>query len=164
MKANKRRDTKPERQLRSALHRRGWRFRVDHRVRLGRLSGRPDIVFLRHRVAVYVDGCFWHRCPIHATSPRANASFWTEKLDANVARDERMTALLKDAGWRVLRIWEHVPVAEAVQAVEQVLAGAHDSAASAPRASTPNTADQPPCWLDADSADDGAPGGPRIGS
>ena len=79
MQANRRRDTGPERALRSELHRRGLRFRVDHPVRTGGHTVRPDIVFSRARVAVYVDGCFWHSCPLHATLPKSNAAYWTPK-------------------------------------------------------------------------------------
>ena len=108
MKANRRRDTGPERRLRSELHRRGLRFRVDYPTGVPGVRSRPDIIFTRKRLAVYVDGCFWHRCPIHGTAPKANESFWAQKLDANVTRDRRVTAALETAGWRVLRIWEHV--------------------------------------------------------
>lgn len=124
MKANRRKDTLPEIRLRSALHRRGWRFRVDYRLKLDGGSVRPDVVFRRERVAVYVDGCFWHSCPHHGTKPRANASFWAEKLSANAARDRRATGLLKSAGWQVVRLWEHVPTDEAVRRVERALRSA----------------------------------------
>jgi len=121
MKANRRRDTKPERRLRSALYSRGLRFRVDHRIDLAGARARPDIVFPRQRIAIYVDGCFWHRCPVHGTAPNANEAFWRAKLDANVARDLRTTAALEASGWRVLRIWEHVSVEEATERVVDVL-------------------------------------------
>lgn len=78
----------------------GWR-RHQH------LVGHPDFVFRRHRVAVFVDGCFWHCCPIHQTWPKNNARFWREKLTANRVRDQRVTQTLKQQKWRVLRIWEH---------------------------------------------------------
>jgi DNA mismatch endonuclease (patch repair protein) len=68
---------------------------------------RPDFVFPRLRLAVFVDGCFWHACPVHATRPRSNAAFWRRKLAANKARDRRVNRTLRAAGWRVLRIWEH---------------------------------------------------------
>ena len=68
---------------------------------------RPDFVFPKLRVAVFVDGCFWHGCPRHGTRPKGNASFWKEKLERNMARDRAQTRALKRAGWRVLRIWEH---------------------------------------------------------
>jgi DNA mismatch endonuclease (patch repair protein) len=121
MKANRGRDTAAERRLRSALHRRGLRFRVDHRPDVPGLRSRPDIVFPRQRLVVYVDGCFWHRCPLHGTAPKANEAFWAAKLDANVERDGRTTAALERAGWRVVRIWEHVPVDEAAGRVVAAL-------------------------------------------
>ena len=68
---------------------------------------RPDFVFPKLRVAVFVDGCFWHGCPRHGTRPKGNASFWKKKLERNKARDREQTRALKRAGWRVLRIWEH---------------------------------------------------------
>lgn len=121
MRGNRRRDTVPELALRSELHRRGRRFRVDHPVPASGVRARPDIVFPRQRIAVYVDGCFWHRCPTHGTEPRANSDYWKPKLDANVARDRRVTEVLCAAGWRVLRIWAHVPPAEAARIVEAAL-------------------------------------------
>ncbi len=109
-----------ERVVRSELHRRGLRFRK-HASPVPGLRCRPDIVFTKARVAVFVDGCFWHRCPIHGSSPKANASYWKPKLDANVARDRRNDAALADAGWSVLRFWAHQPVDEIVQAVVDMI-------------------------------------------
>lgn len=96
------RDTKPEVSLRSALWRRGLRFRKKSRLR-----GKPDIVFPTERIVVFVDGCFWHRCPQHQTRPAANAEFWDNKLSGNVARDRRTDAILADEEWAVVRVWEH---------------------------------------------------------
>ena len=121
MRGNRRRDTGPERALRSELHRRGLRFRVDMPIPDLGVRARPDIVFTRHRLAVYVDGCFWHRCPIHGTEPKANADYWAPKLDANVERDRRVNRLLEQAGWRVLRIWSHVPLSDAADEVQAAL-------------------------------------------
>jgi DNA mismatch endonuclease (patch repair protein) len=123
MRANRRRDTGPERALRSELHSRGRRFFVDHSIRIpaGR-SVRPDLIFPRARVAVFIDGCFWHACPIHGTQPKANDAYWTPKLAENVARDARTTAALEAAGWRVVRVWEHVPAGEAADQVEHAVA------------------------------------------
>src|SRR5690242_18235278 len=87
-KANRGRDTAPERELRSALHRRGLRFRVHQRPEPS-LRVTADVVFRRARVAVFVDGCFWHRCPVHATKPKSNSEWWEAKLQANVDRDRR---------------------------------------------------------------------------
>ena len=78
----------------------GWRRKFP-------LSGKPDFAFPQSKVAVFVDGCFWHGCPKHATKPRNNAAFWRRKLVANQARDRRVTRTLRRGGWRVLRIWEH---------------------------------------------------------
>jgi DNA mismatch endonuclease (patch repair protein) len=118
MRANRRTDTKPERRLRSALHQRGLRFRKDLRLNAGGRKVRPDIVFTRRRVAVFVDGCFWHRCPIHGRWPQRNASYWNEKFGRNVARDQADTLALEGAGWSVLRIWEHVSTTEAADLIE----------------------------------------------
>ena len=121
MQANRRRDTKPEMALRSELHRRGHRFRVDLPLPTGGRRVRPDLVFSRARVAVFVDGCFWHRCPQHGTEPKANQTYWTAKLDENVARDLRTTEALEAAGWTVVRIWAHVPTEEAAERVTEAL-------------------------------------------
>jgi len=122
MRANRGRDTGPERAVRSQLHRAGARFRKDLRLDLPGGRVRPDIVFTRARVAVFVDGCFWHGCPEHAERPAANAEFWREKFASNQARDLRQTAMLRDAGWRVIRIWEHEDPREAAERVLAVLA------------------------------------------
>lgn len=123
MQANKGRDTKPEIALRSELHRRGLRFRKDLRFELGGVRLRPDIVFTRTKVAVFVDGCFWHSCPDHRTSPKANAEFWSAKLTQNQLRDQRQDQALREAGWTVVRIWEHVPVPEAADLIETAVRG-----------------------------------------
>lgn len=121
-KANSRSGTKPEVRLRSALHRRGHRFRKDHLLRVGEVRVRPDIVFTRWRIAVFLDGCFWHGCPDHQQVPKSNRDYWVPKLAANVERDRRVDAALIDSGWMVLRIWEHVELSTAVDAVEGTLA------------------------------------------
>ncbi|HXS54014.1 MAG TPA: very short patch repair endonuclease [Usitatibacter sp.] len=95
-------DTKPEVQLRKALWRRGLRYRLR-----SKLMGRPDLVFPRHKVVIFVDGCFWHRCPKHFVRPRTNAARWERKLESNVSRDQRVSSALKIIGWRVIRVWEH---------------------------------------------------------
>ena len=100
------------------LHQRGLRFRKDLRLNAGGRKVRPDIVFTRRKVAVFVDGCFWHRCPIHGRWPQRNATYWNEKFGRNVARDQADTLALKGAGWSVLRIWEHVSTAEAADLIE----------------------------------------------
>src|SRR5271165_1292910 len=118
MRANRRADTKPELALRHALHALGFRYRKD--LRLDLASGtrvRPDIVFTARKVAVFVDGCFWHCCPDHGTQPAANTWYWEPKLRRNVERDRAADAALIAAGWRVVRVWEHEPVESAVAAV-----------------------------------------------
>jgi len=97
------RDTDPEVQLRRELFQRGFRYRVNRKG----LAGRPDIVFPRERLAVFVDGCFWHGCPVHYEAPMTNAPFWNRKLRENRRRDERATRHLQAEGWAVIRFWEH---------------------------------------------------------
>jgi DNA mismatch endonuclease (patch repair protein) len=122
MAAVKRANTKPEVNLRRALHAAGHRYRKDYPIRVqGRLI-RPDIVFTRTQIAVFVDGCFWHQCPRHGEIPATNQTFWANKLQANAARDLQQNHLLADAGWLVIRIWEHEPLDSAVAAVETALA------------------------------------------
>ena len=106
MQGNRSSDTTPERAVRSALHRRGVRFRKNARP-VAALRCSADVVFSRSRVAVFIDGCYWHGCPIHGTSPSTNAAYWRAKLDANVARDRRNDSELAALGWTVLRFWEH---------------------------------------------------------
>ena len=122
MRANRRRDTAPEKRLRSALHRMGWRFRVDFPIQAGERRVRPDIVFTRTRVAIFIDGCFWHSCPEHAQQPKSNAQYWESKLRRNVERDLQDTLSLERAGWDVVRIWEHEPIDKAVSAIQTILA------------------------------------------
>lgn len=117
-----RRDTAPELALRSELHRRGLRYRVVFRVP-GRSRRTIDIAFTRARLAVFVDGCFWHGCPVHATTPTHNSGWWAIKLAANYGRDRDTDEHLATEGWAVLRIWEHVPASEAADQVEAALDG-----------------------------------------
>jgi DNA mismatch endonuclease, patch repair protein len=121
MRANRRRDTRPELRLRRLLHGRGMRYRVDHRVELPSGKVRVDIAFPRRRVAVFVDGCFWHGCPEHGTSPRSNAAYWRAKLARNRDRDRRNDQELGALGWQVIRIWEHEsPQSAADSVIESV--------------------------------------------
>ena len=101
----RRRDTKPEVLIRKELFRLGLRYRVDHPLPVPRR--RADIVFPRERVAVFVDGCFWHRCPEHGTIPANNSEWWRAKLETNVNRDEATDARLESHGWLPVRVWEH---------------------------------------------------------
>lgn len=120
MLGNRSRDTKPELLIRRALHAQGYRFRVDLRPEAS-LRTRADIVFTRQRVAVYIDGCFWHGCPVHATTPKAHSDYWTPKLARNIERDARSTTDLTDHGWLVLRFWEHESVADVVAQITSQL-------------------------------------------
>lgn len=126
MRANRRRDTSPEMAIRSALHACGLRFRVDLGLRLdgGRLI-RPDLVFTRAKVAVFVDGCYWHGCPVHGRRPGGrNATYWGPKIERNRERDREQTLRLQLAGWSVIRIWEHEDPGLAVQRVIRQVAEA----------------------------------------
>lgn len=119
MSEQQRRDTAPEVRLRRALHACGERYRVGYPVP-GMTRCTIDVAFPRRRVAVFVDGCFWHRCPEHGTSPKANSTWWSSKLDANRARDERVNEALAQAGWTVIRVWEHEPTESAAARVLNV--------------------------------------------
>ena len=117
MQGNRRADTLPEIRLRQALHGSGLRFRKDFVVRAGDARAKADIVFTRQRVAVFVDGCFWHGCPTHCRIPTRNRPYWEAKIGRNRERDERISAALMASGWAVVRIWEHEPIDEAVARV-----------------------------------------------
>lgn len=120
MRANRPFDTAPERALRSALHRRGLRFRVHKRPEQD-LRTKPDIVFVGARVVIFVDGCFWHACPEHGVLPRNNRRWWQEKLQANVNRDRRTDEALRSRGWIVIRVWEHEGVAVAADRIDALV-------------------------------------------
>jgi DNA mismatch endonuclease, patch repair protein len=95
--------TGPEMELRRALHAAGLRFRTHDRS----LPGTPDVVFPKARMAVFVDGCFWHGCPDHGVLPKSNRDWWREKLETNRKRDQRKDAALADLGWVPVHFWEH---------------------------------------------------------
>lgn len=120
MAANRRRDTGPEIAVRRALHARGLRFRVDYSVLPRR---RADVAFPRHRIAVFIDGCFWHACPQHGTTAKSNATYWAAKLQANTRRDRDTDARLGDDGWLVLRFWEHELVDHIVDSIASLIQG-----------------------------------------
>ena len=120
-RANKRTGTKPETLVRSLLHRRGHRFRKDFPILAGATRVRPDIVFTTCKLAVFIDGCFWHSCPCHRIKPKSNTSYWTPKLGRTVERDRLVNAELAGCGWRTLRIWEHVRPVDAVAEIEAYL-------------------------------------------
>ena len=107
MRANGRRDTKPEVLVRRLLHAAGLRYRVDVSPLPSDRRRRADVVFTRRRIAVYIDGCFWHGCPQHFVAPKANADYWGPKIARNRERDIETTARLKAGGWLALRFWEH---------------------------------------------------------
>jgi DNA mismatch endonuclease (patch repair protein) len=114
------RNTRPELELRSALHRTGLRFRVHVRPLAG-VRREADVVFPKARVAVFVDGCFWHGCPEHGSWPKANADWWREKIEANRRRDADTDERLRDAGWMVIRMWTHEdPVSKSAEIAEMV--------------------------------------------
>lgn len=108
--------TGPELALRRALHAAGLRFKIHDR----RLPGTPDIVFPRARLAVFVDGCFWHGCPTHCAIPKNNRDWWEQKLSGNRERDLRKDGALEEAGWFPLHLWEHQSIDEMVQMVEEL--------------------------------------------
>ena len=120
MQANRSRDTSPEMAIRRLLHAMGLRYRVDARP-VKEIRRRADIVFGPTKVAVFVDGCFWHCCPEHGSLPATNVDYWGPKLERNVERDQETNALLKSAGWRVIRIWEHQEPTTAVRRIARAV-------------------------------------------
>ena len=120
MHSNKGRDTSPELELRRRLHRLGLRYRVNERP-IASLRRTADLVFTRWKLVVFVDGCFWHSCPDHGSLPAARREWWTDKLERTVQRDLETNEALTDAGWTVLRIWEHEDADEAALRVAAAL-------------------------------------------
>ena len=119
MSRQRRTGTAPELALRRALHARGVRFRLQG----PRLPGKPDVILIRPKLAIFVDGCFWHRCPLHFTQPHANRAWWTVKLASNVARDRLVDEALGELGWEAVRIWEHEdPIAVAERLAKRFFA------------------------------------------
>ncbi|MDA8210194.1 MAG: very short patch repair endonuclease [Actinomycetota bacterium] len=108
-------DTAPEIRLRKALWASGLRYRVHPK-----LPGRPDIAFPRAKVAVFVDGCFWHSCPLHGKRPKSNTDYWQPKLERNRVRDCRVDRALADIGWISIRVWEHEVVGEVDSSVARI--------------------------------------------
>ncbi|OBS01627.1 hypothetical protein A9W98_19015 [Mycobacterium gordonae] len=106
MSKQRRRDTQAELLVRKLLHARGVRYRIDARPEPD-LRCKADIVWKSLRLVIFIDGCFWHGCPMHATRPKANGEWWAQKLDANIRRDRRTDAELTERGWTVMRFWEH---------------------------------------------------------
>lgn len=132
MQAQSAKDTKPEIALRRELHRRGLRFRVGVP-----LPGAPrrtaDIMWTGRKVAVFVDGCYWHGCPEHFHIPKTNAVWWLAKIGRNQTRDAETTELLEARGWTVIRIWEHEPLHQAADRVELAVRGARHEEVGSPR-------------------------------
>lgn len=108
-------NTRPELLLRSALWRMGFRYRVRAKV-----FGRPDIAFSIARVAIFVDGCFWHGCPVHGVKPKSNAVFWDQKIGRTIQRGRLVTATLRREGWTVVRVWEHEIEADLARVVDRI--------------------------------------------
>jgi DNA mismatch endonuclease (patch repair protein) len=129
MVGQRRRDTAPEVAIRRILHAHGCRYRVDYRIPETRR--RADIAFTRRRVAVFVDGCFWHSCPIHGSIPKQNTTWWEWKLRANSLRDRDTDRLLRDAGWSVIRVWEHEDPQQAAERILRILDTVRASTAKA---------------------------------
>jgi len=124
-----RRDTRPELELRRELHARGMRYRIDIAPDPG-LRGRADILFRSARVAVYVDGCFWHSCPAHGVLPKGNRDWWRAKLKATVLRDRTTETALRHLGWTVVRVWEHEEPVSAADRVETAIRRAKEMAST----------------------------------
>ncbi|MGU3502598.1 very short patch repair endonuclease [Mycobacterium sp. C31M] len=120
MQRQRRRDTSIEVALRSRLHAAGLRYRLHERPLPG-LRREADIVFRRAKVAVFVDGCFWHGCPTHSSKPKRNNDFWRTKIQRNSERDHATDQALRDAGWLPVRVWEHESVEEAAASVQKVI-------------------------------------------
>lgn len=118
MRANRSRDTRPELAVRRAAHALGLRYRVSVRP-VASLRRTADLVFTRAKIAVFVDGCFWHGCPEHHTVAVTNADFWAAKVTRNRERDAETTRLLKEAGWTTLRFWEHEDPTAVARAIHQ---------------------------------------------
>ena len=120
MRGNRSRDTQPELALRSVIHAMGLRYRVAARPLPG-LRRTADLVFPRARVAVFVDGCYWHGCPEHYVPSASNVDYWKDKIERNIARDHETDALLREAGWVVVRCWAHEETNEVARNVADVV-------------------------------------------
>lgn len=128
MLSNRGRDTKVELRVRSALHAVGLRYRLQLRVP-GSSRRTIDVAFPKQRIAVFLDGCFWHGCPAHHTVSKTNAGFWADKVTRNRERDRDTDRLLQEAGWTSLRFWEHEEVDEIVRIVEEAVVREREAAA-----------------------------------
>jgi DNA mismatch endonuclease (patch repair protein) len=136
MQSNKSRDTGPELALRRELHRRGLRYRVG----LAPLAGvrrTVDVAFPRLKIAVLVDGCFWHGCDQHHRLPKSHSDYWQAKLERNMARDRSTTQLLEQSGWRVIRLWEHEKIQDMADLVQRAVLEAAPKRATGPASRQP---------------------------
>lgn len=120
MQAQSSSNTKPEILLRRELHRRGVRFRLDQTLPTHRRR-RADIVWRRRKLAVFVDGCFWHGCPLHFVLPKTNSAWWADKIEANRVRDQATSSDLATLGWTVVRVWEHSDPYASADAIKGLL-------------------------------------------
>ena len=127
MQANTGRDTKPELALRRAVHALGLRYYVNRRP-IKAVRRTADLLFPKLKLAVFLDGCFWHGCPRHHTVAKTNASFWAEKVAANRRRDADTNERLMAQGWKVVRVWEHEPAAEAAARIAATVSALRDGA------------------------------------
>jgi DNA mismatch endonuclease (patch repair protein) len=130
MKRTRRRDTAPELVFRSAIRLLGLRYRINYRLIPG-LCRRADLAFVSARVAVFIDGCFWHGCPMHGTWPKANNEFWRSKIETNQKRDKDTDRRLTEAGWLVFRVWEHDDLVAAASLVAELVASRNRTPAPA---------------------------------
>ena len=122
MRSNRCKDTKPEREIRSLIFKNGYRFRKNYPIRLSNNKlCRIDIAFLRSKIAIFIDGCFWHGCPIHHRLPKTNTDYWIPKFERNKKRDEMNQNLLESDGWVVLRLWEHETMIEMYSKITHVI-------------------------------------------
>ncbi|MCF4122077.1 very short patch repair endonuclease [Antribacter sp. KLBMP9083] len=138
MSRAKRRDTAPELALRRELHARGLRYRVTFPVP-GQRRRTIDVAFTRAKLAVFIDGCFWHGCPEHGTRPRSNSAWWRDKLAANQARDADTDRTLIELGWTVIRAWEHEAAADVADRIESIVRVPPDSITASATARSPRS-------------------------
>ena len=131
MKATPGHDNPRERALRSELHKRGLRFRLHRRI-LPDKRRTADIVFPSAKIAIFLDGCFWHGCPLHASWPKANAAWWRDKIETNRRRDRDTDRRLAVLGWIVVRVWEHEAIADATDRISRLIVEASPRKAATP--------------------------------
>lgn len=112
-------DTKPEIMLRKALFRRGYRYSLAHRFR--GLNFTPDMVMVSRKVCIFVDGCFWHKCPRCYDEPKSNRKYWKKKIERNVKRDREQDKFLEAKGWHVIRVWEHDILGDFEETVKRIM-------------------------------------------